>query len=291
MHVYTLPGSSQYNVLLTGESDFVMEFASILDSKGITFSILPPMDELDELDMELDIVEQAMGEASFDADEYGVFADKVIGDVRDNAGTYTHLIDLSIEMLMDRKTTLEVAGAVNPKATVIATSLANTATEIGVMTGTGLRIVGTGLAPSVMSFATRIDIAGGLNTRPEHVEMARAFFESLGYDVDIVEDRVGLVQMRILATLVNEAAFAVMEGVASPEDIDNAMKLGVNYPKGLLEWTDEIGISVITVILDGLYREYGQERYRPCVLLKQYVRAGWEGKASGKGFYTYEKSK
>lgn len=291
MHVYTLPGTSQYNVLLTGESDFVMEFAAILESKGIVFSILPPMDELDELDLDLDIVDQALGEAQFDADEYGVFADKVIGDVRDNAGSYTHLIDLSVEMLMDRKTTLEIAGAVNPQATVIATSLVNTATEIGVITGTASRIVGTGIAPSVMSSATRIDIAGGLNTKPEHVERARGFFSSLGYDIDIVEDRVGLVQMRILATLVNEAAFALMEGVASPEDIDNAMKLGVNYPKGLLEWADEIGISVITVILDGLYREYGQERYRPCVLLKQYVRAGWDGKASGKGFYTYEKSK
>lgn len=291
MHVYTLPGTSQYNVLLTGESDFVMEFAAILESKGIVFSILPPMDELDELDMELDIVDQALGEASFDAGEYGVFADKVIGDVRDNAGSYTHLIDLSVEMLMDRKTTLEIAGAVNPQATVIATSLVNTATEIGVITSTASRIVGTGIAPSVMSSATRIDIAGGLNTKPEHVERARGFFASLGYDIDIVEDRVGLVQMRILATLINEAAFALMEGVASPEDIDNAMKLGVNYPKGLLEWADEIGISVITVILDGLYREYGQERYRPCVLLKQYVRAGWDGKASGKGFYTYEKSK
>jgi len=139
----------------------------------------------------------------------------------------------------------------------------------------------------VMTSSSRIDIAGGLNTREEHVENAAAFLRTIGYEVEIVEDRVALVQMRILATLINEAAFAVMEGVASPADIDSAMKLGVNYPQGLLAWADEIGIAVITLILDGLYREYGQERYRPCVLLKQYLRAGWNGKATGKGFYTY----
>ncbi|MBL0322768.1 MAG: hypothetical protein IPP80_10425 [Ignavibacteria bacterium] len=65
--------------------------------------------------------------------------------------------------------------------------------------------------------------------------------------------------------LVNEAAFAVMEGLATPEDIDKAMQLGVNYPKGLLAWADEIGIWRCDLILDGLRREYEQERYRPCV--------------------------
>jgi 3-hydroxybutyryl-CoA dehydrogenase len=65
------------------------------------------------------------------------------------------------------------------------------------------------------------------------------------------------------------------------------MKLGTNYPKGPLAWADEIGLPVIMLVLDGLYREYQQERYRPCVLLKQYVRAGWTGKSAGRGFYVY----
>lgn len=287
MHVYTLPGSSTFNVLLTGDDDFVLEFARILEMKNVPFRILPPMDELDELDMELDMVDQAMGEAALDADLYGPYADRVIGDVRDDAGSFTHIIDLSIAPTLERKTTIEIASVVNPKATIIASCLTSTATEIGLLSGSASRVVGVGLAPSVMSSATRLDIAGGLNTRKEHVDSAAEFLRTLGYDIEIVEDRVALVQMRILATLINEAAFAVMEGVATPEDIDNAMKLGVNYPKGLLSWADEIGIPVITLILDGLYREYAQERYRPCVLLKQYLRAGWNGKAAGRGFYTY----
>jgi 3-hydroxybutyryl-CoA dehydrogenase len=119
------------------------------------------------------------------------------------------------------------------------------------------------------------------------VQHAETFFHALGLQTERVEDRVGLVHMRILATLINEAAFAVMEGVATPADIDMAMKLGTGYPKGLLAWADEIGIPIVTIILDALYREYQQERYRPCVLLKQYMRAGWTGKAAGRGFYTY----
>ena len=287
MQVFTLPETAAIKVLLTGDTDFVVEFASILERRSIPFRILPPMDELDELDMELDIVDQAIGEAALDADQYGSFASFVIGDVRNDAGTFTHIIDLSVAPLLDRKTTIEIAGAVNPKATIVVSVLTNTATEMGMLTNTGRRIAGIGLAPSIMSTTSRVDLAGGLNTVSHHLDHAAHLLRSLGYEVEVVEDRVGLVQMRILAMLVNEAAFAVMEGLASPEDIDQAMKLGVNYPKGLLAWADEIGIPIITLILDGLYREYQQERYRPCVLLKQYMRAGWHGKLTGRGFFTY----
>ena len=287
MQVFTLPETSEVKVLLTGDMDLVMEFASLLDKRGVPFRILPPMDELDELDMELDIVDQSMGEAALDADNYGQFANNVIGDVRDDAGTFTHIVDLSVATPLERKTTVEIASVINKNATVISSSLANTATEMGMLTNTGERIVGVGLAPSVISEATTIDVAGGLNAQEEHVAHAMQLLKKLGYQVELVEDRVALVQMRVLATLINEAAFSVMEGLATPEDIDKAMKLGVNYPKGLLEWADEISIPVVTIILDGLYREYQQERYRPCVLLKQYMRAGWHGKRAGRGFYQY----
>lgn len=287
MNLYTLPSSQPYHILLTGDTDFVIEFAARLDGHQIPFNILPPMDMMDELDMELDLVDVAIGESALDSDEYGAFSDRVIGDVRSNAGSYTHIVDLSVAGLRERQATLEIAGAVNPSATVMVSSLTNTATEIGMMTGQGNRIVGVGLAPSLMSTSSRVDLAVGLNAAENHIESSKRLLETLGYGVDVVEDRVALVQMRILVMLINEAAFAVMEGVATPEDIDHAMKLGVNYPKGLLAWADEIGIPVVLLVLDNLYREYQQERYRPCVLLKQYARAGWTGKASGRGFYTY----
>jgi 3-hydroxybutyryl-CoA dehydrogenase len=201
--------------------------------------------------------------------------------------SYTHIIDLSISSNLDRKLTLELASAMNPRATVVVSVLTNTATDVGSISNTGERIIGVGIAPGMMSTASTIDICKGLNTTDGHLDATRDLLRIAGYATEVVEDRVGLVQMRVLAMLINEAAFAVMEGLAKPEDIDKAMMLGVNYPKGLLAWADEIGIGVVTLILDGLYREYQQERYRPCVQLKQMMRAGWTGKAAGRGFYMY----
>lgn len=287
MTVYTLPDGETFNVLLTGDTDFVLEFAGILDRHDVPFNILPAMDEMDELDVELDLIDQQIAEAALDAAEFGPYATRVVADVRSNAGTYTHIIDLSVSAHFERKISLEIASSVNPRATVVASMLTNTATELGMIANVAHRIVGVGLAPNIMSTASVIDAAAGLNTKPAHVQNALAFLHRLGYTVELVEDRVGLVQLRVLAMLINEAAFAVMEGLATAEDIDKAMKLGVNYPKGLLSWADEIGIGVVTLILDGLRREYEQERYRPCVLLKQMMRAGWTGKAAGKGFFTY----
>jgi len=132
-----------------------------------------------------------------------------------------------------------------------------------------------------------IECSVSLTAAPELAAQVTSIWQSLGYAVHLVEDRVGLIAPRILATLINEAAFAVMEGVASVSDIDKAMTLGVNYPKGLLSWADEIGLDYILALLDGLYDEYHQERYRAAVILRQYVRAGYLGKVTGRGFYTY----
>ena len=292
MQVYTLPETNDHKVLLTGDLDFVLEFASVLSNNSIVFSILPPMDALDELDLELDLSNEAMSSLGGDleelaTEEYGDFAKHVLADVRDAAGTFTHIVDLSVAPPMERRATLEIASMLNPNATVFGSTLTNTATELGFIANVPDRICGVGLAPSVMSSAKSIDIAGGLNCSTEHLSAGAGLLRALGYEVEVVEDRVALVQMRVLATLINEAAYAVMEGVATAEDIDSAMKLGVNYPKGLLAWADEIGIPIVTLVLDGLYNEYQQERYRPCVLLKQYMRAGWHGKDTGRGFYTY----
>lgn len=285
MTVYNLPTDARFNVLLTGDHDFVMEFAARLASKDVPFNILPPIDDLE--DMLLDDAELPADLGDVDPSMYGPFADRVVGDVRDRANAFTHIVDLGVAAIFERKPTIELAASVNPRATVIVSSLTSTATEVGMVANVAQRVVGTGLAPSLMSTSPLAEVALGLNTRPEHAERADDLLRTLGYEIERVEDRVGLVQMRVLATLINEAAFAVMEGVAEPADIDEAMKLGTNYPKGLLAWADEIGIPVVLIVLDALYREYQQERYRPCVLLKQYTRAGWNGKTTGRGFYTY----
>lgn len=285
MNVYNLADHSTYNVLLTGDSDFVTEFASVLQAANIQFNIVAPMDDIEDLDVDFDVLSDAV--TGSDPDPYDKFTDRLISDIHSLTASYTHIVDLSISSHLERKLALELASAMNPRAAVIVSVLTNTATDVGSISSTGDRVIGVGLAPGVMTSVKTIDICKGLNTSDAYLESARELLRAAGYATEVVEDRVGLVQMRVLAMLINEAAFAVMEGLAAPADIDKAMMLGVNYPKGLLAWADEIGIGVVTLILDGLYREYQQERYRPCVQLKQMMRAGWTGKAAGRGFYTY----
>jgi 3-hydroxybutyryl-CoA dehydrogenase len=88
--------------------------------------------------------------------------------------------------------------------------------------------------------------------------------------------------------MINEAVFALMEGVAEPEAIDTVMKLGMNHPMGPLALADLIGLDTCLNILEVLHGELGDDRYRPCPLLRKYVAAGWLGRKSGRGFYTYD---
>lgn len=132
-----------------------------------------------------------------------------------------------------------------------------------------------------------VEVASALQTAPESAQKANAFWESLGLKPVTVADGAGLVRARIVCALVNEAATALMEGVASPADIDTAMKLGTNYPRGPLAWGDLIGLDVVLGVMRGLQDEFGEDRYRPCPLLIRYVQAGRLGQKKGRGFFEY----
>jgi 3-hydroxybutyryl-CoA dehydrogenase len=103
-----------------------------------------------------------------------------------------------------------------------------------------------------------------------------------------VKDGPGLTFPRILSLIINEAARTLDEEVANAEEIDIAMRLGVNYPSGPLRWADHIGLDEVLAVLEGLHRDTGDDRYRPAPLLKKMVLAGWLGEQSGRGFYGYK---
>ncbi|TAE21034.1 MAG: hypothetical protein EAZ92_17350 [Candidatus Kapaibacterium sp.] len=132
-----------------------------------------------------------------------------------------------------------------------------------------------------------VEFAPALQMSEEHKYQVVHFLESVGLHIEEIQDVVGFITPRIVAMLANEAAFAVMEATATVSDIDAAMKLGTNYPLGPLQWADEIGIDVVVAILDALFAEYHQERYRVCRLLRQYMNVGLLGKSVGAGFYSY----
>ncbi len=134
-----------------------------------------------------------------------------------------------------------------------------------------------------------VELVRGMRTTDATAAAARTLAERLGKVPIEVRDRPGFVVNRVLFPMINEAAFALQEGVAEPEGIDECMKLGCNHPMGPLALADLVGLDVVHAILESLYREYGEPRYAPCLEIKKRVEAGWLGRKSGRGFYSYEK--
>lgn len=132
-----------------------------------------------------------------------------------------------------------------------------------------------------------IELARGLDTGDEALAAAGALLQSLGKESATVKDAPGLVFPRILSLIINEAARSLDEGVAAPEEIDIALRLGTNYPQGPLRWADEIGLDEVLAVIEGLQEETGDDRYRPAPLLKKLVASGRLGKAAGRGFYEH----
>jgi 3-hydroxybutyryl-CoA dehydrogenase len=134
---------------------------------------------------------------------------------------------------------------------------------------------------------TLVEVIRALQTGDEAYATTMELAKKLGKTPVAVNDAPGFVSNRVLMPLINEAAYAVMEGVATPEAVDAVMKLGMNHPMGPLELADFIGLDVCVDILHVLQEGLGDPKYRACPLLKKYVAAGWLGKKSGRGFYTY----
>jgi 3-hydroxybutyryl-CoA dehydrogenase len=134
---------------------------------------------------------------------------------------------------------------------------------------------------------TLIEVIRALQTSDAAFNLTMELTKKLGKTPVAVNDAPGFVSNRVLMPLINEAAYCVMEGVATPEAVDAVMKLGMNHPMGPLELADFIGLDVCVDILHVLQEGLGDPKYRACPLLKKYVAAGWLGRKSSRGFYTY----
>ncbi len=201
--------------------------------------------------------------------------------------SYPWIVEAIVEDLEEKAELFRTLGRLCHAETVLASNTSSLSlTRLGRESGRPERTVGMHFfnPPPVMRL---VEVVAGLGTAPETVTAAVALVERLGKTPVLARDRPGFLSNRILAPMLNEAIFALEEGVGSAEDIDRVMTLGMHHPMGPLELADFIGLDVLLAILEVLHRELGDPKFRPCPLLKKHVEAGWLGRKSGRGFYVY----
>jgi 3-hydroxybutyryl-CoA dehydrogenase len=161
-----------------------------------------------------------------------------------------------------------------PQIPLLSLALGHGTTELGSWSARPERVIGLGLA-GPFATAPLVELARGARTGDAALNRAVGFFRALGKEIAVVGDPPGQILTRILSSLINETAFALDEGIASADDIDTALKLGLNYPLGPIAWSERIGLDRVVTTLDGLHTYYGEERYRVAPRLRRSLLAGY----------------
>jgi len=251
-------------VLIVGPLADALPMADRAAAAGHTITLLLPDEEAENARTPHTILKPDEG---FEADAFDLVLELHV----------THL-DLKAESL------LYLEDALSEQVPILTLTMAISTGELSKEMLIADRVIGVSLLPPFAE--TKIaELMPTLHTNRETVRTAERFFESVGLSTVKVGDSPGGVLARTVCCLVNEAAVALQERIASSAEIDRAMQLGVAYPLGPLTWGDKIGLDRVLAVMEGLYAEYKEERYRPAPLLKKLVRAGFHGQRTGAGFF------
>lgn len=198
------------------------------------------------------------------------------------------VIEAAVENMEIKQSIFKQLDEITPKHTILATNTSSLPiTEIAAVTNRPEQVIGMHFMNPVPVMKL-VEIIRGLATSDEVYMAIEAMTKKIGKVPVEVNDFPGFVSNRILMPMINEAIYTLYEGVASKEAIDDVMKMGMNHPMGPLQLADFIGLDTCLYIMEILHEGFGDSKYRPCPLLRKYVKAGWLGKKSGRGFYIYE---
>lgn len=191
---------------------------------------------------------------------------------------------------MELKTKIFAAAdaVLEPTAILASNTSSISLTKLAAVTKRPTRVVGMHFMNPVPVMKL-VEIVRALQTSPETYDTTRTLAQKFGKVVVTTKDMPGFIVNRMLIPFLNEACFALQEGLGTVEDIDNGAKLGLNHPMGPFELADLIGLDTVLFIAEVLHREFGEDKYRPPAILRNYVAAGWLGRKSGRGFYEYAK--
>ncbi len=209
--------------------------------------------------------------------------------LEDGVGEAQLVVEAVPEKLELKKSIFTTLDEEAPADAILATNTSSISiTEIAAFTKRPEKVIGMHFMNPVPMMKL-VEVIRGLATDDETTQTVMDLTRALGKTPVEVNDFPGFVSNRVLLPMINEAIFALMEGVADADAIDTVMKLGMAHPMGPLALADLIGLDTCLSILEVLHRDLGDDRYRPCPLLRKYVAAGWLGRKSGRGFFGYEK--
>ena len=198
------------------------------------------------------------------------------------------IIEAAVENMEIKSNIFKQLDEIAPAHTILATNTSSLPiTEIAAVTKRPEKVIGMHFMNPVPVMKL-VEIIRGLATADEVYQAIEDMTKKLNKVPVEVNDFPGFVSNRVLMPMINEAIYTVYEGVATPEAVDEVMKLGMNHPMGPLTLADFIGLDTCLYIMEVLHTGFGDDKYRPCPLLRKYVKAGWLGKKSGRGFYKYE---